>query len=78
MIRPPPRATLFPRAARLRSEKYQASGEIGEGDGEKAGVAYRMKDGSMVYVPEGGAADQATAPAPLNNLGAAPGGMGPR
>lgn len=21
--------------------------------GEKAGVAYRMKDGSMVYVPEG-------------------------
>lgn len=59
-------------------EKYKASGEIGEGDGEKAGVAYRMKDGSMVYVPEGGAADQATAPAPLNNLGAAPGGMGPR
>ena len=35
-------------------EKYKASGEIGEGDGEKAGVAYRMKDGSMVYVPETG------------------------
>lgn len=49
-------------------EKYKASGEIGEGDGEKAGVAYRMKDGSMVYVPEGGLMDQATAPAP--------GGMG--
>ena len=63
-------------------EKYKASGEIGEGDGEKAGVAYRMKDGSMVYVPEGGAADQATAPAPsaapVNNVGTAPGGMGGR
>ena len=34
-------------------EKYKASGEIGGGDGEKAGVAYKMKDGSMVYVPEG-------------------------
>ncbi|MBW7902468.1 MAG: DUF2149 domain-containing protein [Rhodocyclaceae bacterium] len=34
-------------------EKYKATGSIGSGDGEKAGVAYRMKDGSMVYVPEG-------------------------
>lgn len=31
--------------------------------GEKAGVAYRMKDGSMVYVPEGDApAAAASAP----------------
>ncbi|MFA7667621.1 MAG: DUF2149 domain-containing protein [Burkholderiaceae bacterium] len=36
-------------------ERYQASGKIGSGDGQKAGVAYRMKDGSMVYVPEPGA-----------------------
>lgn len=36
-------------------ERYQASGGIGEGEGSKAGVAYRMKDGSMVYVPETGA-----------------------
>ena len=36
-------------------ERYQASGSIGEGQGSKAGVAYRMKDGSMVYVPEAGA-----------------------
>lgn len=36
-------------------EHYQASGSIGEGQGSKAGVAYRMKDGSMVYVPEAGA-----------------------
>lgn len=33
-------------------ERYRASGGIGSGDGEKAGVAYRMKDGSMIYVPE--------------------------
>lgn len=36
-------------------QRYQASGSIGEGQGSKAGVAYRMQDGSMVYVPEGGA-----------------------
>lgn len=34
-------------------ERYQASGAIGSGDGEKAGVAYRLKDGSIIYVPEG-------------------------
>ena len=34
-------------------ENYQASGEIGTGEGARAGVAYRMKDGSFVYVPEG-------------------------
>jgi len=33
-------------------ERYKANGNIGSGDGEKAGVAYRMKDGSMIYVPE--------------------------
>ncbi len=33
-------------------ERYKASGRIGEGEGAKAGVAYRLKDGSMVYVPE--------------------------
>ncbi|WP_461481284.1 DUF2149 domain-containing protein [Porticoccus sp.] len=33
-------------------EKYEASGEIGGGQGAKAGVAYKMADGSMVYVPE--------------------------
>src|SRR5574343_921101 len=34
-------------------ERYKSSGAVGSGDGEKAGVAYRMKDGSIVYVPEG-------------------------
>lgn len=33
-------------------EHYKSNGEIGEGEGAKAGVAYRLKDGSMVYVPE--------------------------
>ena len=33
-------------------ETYKSSGEIGAGDGIKAGVAYRMADGSIVYVPE--------------------------
>ncbi|MFT3759848.1 DUF2149 domain-containing protein [Thauera sp.] len=33
-------------------EHYQASGEIGTGEGSRAGVAYRMKDGSFIYVPE--------------------------
>ena len=31
--------------------RFKASGASGEGDGEKAGTAYRMKDGTMVYVP---------------------------
>lgn len=34
-------------------ERYKANGEMGSGDGVRAGVAYRLKDGSMIYVPEG-------------------------
>ena len=33
-------------------DRYKASGSIGEGQGSRAGVAYRLKDGSMIYVPE--------------------------
>ena len=33
-------------------ERFQAKGEGGKGEGVKAGIAYRMHDGSMVYVPE--------------------------
>lgn len=32
--------------------KYKSNGKIGQGEGAKAGVAYKLKDGSMVYVPE--------------------------
>ena len=31
---------------------YKSTGHIGEGQGRKAGVAYRLADGTMVYVPE--------------------------
>lgn len=51
-----------------RIEHYKASGEIGAGQGAKAGVAYKMKDGSMVYVPEttppATAVQQGPAPSP--------------
>ncbi|HEY6896461.1 MAG TPA: DUF2149 domain-containing protein [Rhodocyclaceae bacterium] len=33
-------------------ERYQGSGAATQGRGVKAGVAYRMADGSIVYVPE--------------------------
>ena len=33
---------------------YKASGKIGEGQGTRAGIAYRLKDGTMIYVPEAG------------------------
>lgn len=33
-------------------ERYRASGGGGQGGGVKAGIAYRLEDGSMVYVPE--------------------------
>ncbi len=32
--------------------RYEASGEIGEGQGIRAGVTYRLPDGRLVYVPE--------------------------
>lgn len=41
---------------------YKSTGQIGEGQGQKAGVAYRLKDGSMVYVPES-TSEKATQPA---------------
>ena len=31
--------------------RFKASGAAGQGDGEKAGTAWRLKDGTMVYVP---------------------------
>jgi hypothetical protein len=37
-------------------KQYKSSGQIGEGQGSKAGTAYRLQNGSMVYVPEEAAA----------------------
>lgn len=33
-------------------KQYKSSNEIGSGEGARAGVAYRMADGSFIYVPE--------------------------
>ncbi len=33
-------------------KKFESAGEIGSGQGTKAGVAYKMKDGSLIYIPE--------------------------
>lgn len=32
--------------------RYEASHEIGEGQGTRAGTTYRLDDGRMIYVPE--------------------------
>lgn len=31
---------------------YEAKGAMGEGEGVRAGVTYRLHDGRMIYVPE--------------------------
>lgn len=36
--------------------KYRGNGGSAEGQGERAGVVYKMKDGSIIYVPEAGEA----------------------
>lgn len=33
-------------------ERFRSEGAAGQGKGVKAGVAYRMGDGSIVYVPD--------------------------
>lgn len=35
--------------------RYEANGAIGEGQGVRAGVTYRLPDGRMLYVPKGAA-----------------------
>ena len=32
--------------------RYEAGDEIGEGEGVKAGVTYKLSDGRLIYVPE--------------------------
>lgn len=34
--------------------RYKGNGGSHEGQGVRAGVAYRLKDGNIIYVPEGG------------------------
>lgn len=33
--------------------RYKGNGGSSEGQGVRAGVAYRLKDGNIIYVPEG-------------------------
>lgn len=33
-------------------ERFKSSGQTGQGEGVKAGVAYRLQDGNVIYVPE--------------------------
>ncbi|MBW4656650.1 MAG: DUF2149 domain-containing protein [Kaiparowitsia implicata GSE-PSE-MK54-09C] len=33
--------------------RYESNSEIGQGQGVRAGVAYKLPDGRMIYVPEG-------------------------
>lgn len=35
-----------------RIERFAADGSAGHGEGVRAGIAYRMSDGSLIYVPE--------------------------
>lgn len=32
--------------------RYETSGEMGEGQGVRAGTTYRLPDGRLIYVPE--------------------------
>lgn len=36
-----------------REIRYKGQGSVSEGQGVRAGVAYRLRDGSIIYVPEG-------------------------
>ncbi|NVJ70580.1 MAG: DUF2149 domain-containing protein [Alphaproteobacteria bacterium] len=47
-------------------ETYKSTGDIGSGEGVKAGVAYRMPDGSIVYVPDDETPAASGAAAPQN------------
>ncbi|MDO9599403.1 MAG: DUF2149 domain-containing protein [Azoarcus sp.] len=40
-----------------REVRYKGSGGVSEGEGVRAGVAYRLRDGSIIYVPEDKAQD---------------------
>lgn len=67
--KPEDRATIIKNAGSPQMEvivrengeevKYKGTGQMGAGQGERAGVAYKLKDGNIVYVPEAVAAGRA-------------------
>lgn len=48
-------------------ERFRSTGQTGQGEGSKAGVAYRMKDGTVVYVPEPSAGAAGASDVPDNS-----------
>lgn len=44
--------------------RYKGTGGTAQGSGVRAGVAYRLKDGNIVYLPETGQAGETTAAKP--------------
>jgi hypothetical protein len=54
-----------------REIRFKGTGSAAEGGGVRAGVAYRLPDGNIVYVPEAGGAAEAPAGAPASAAGAA-------
>jgi len=47
--------------------QYKSSGDIGQGEGRRAGIAYTMADGSLVYVPESRSNERSTTKQNNNN-----------
>jgi hypothetical protein len=45
-----------------REVRYKGAGQASQGQGVRAGVAYRLEDGNIVYIPEGGGNPPAEAP----------------
>jgi hypothetical protein len=45
-----------------REVRYKGAGQASQGQGVRAGVAYRLEDGNIVYIPEGGAGDATQTP----------------
>lgn len=39
-------------------ERYKASGETGEGKGQRIGVAYQLDSGEVIYVPDSTASEK--------------------
>ncbi|MFL9823912.1 DUF2149 domain-containing protein [Rhodoplanes sp. SY1] len=53
-------------------ETYTSTQEIGSGEGVRAGIAYRLKDGSFVYVPETAPSGGAPAATPGRRMPSGP------
>jgi len=46
-------------------DSYISTSQIGSGEGTRAGIAYRLKDGSFIYVPDAPAAMSKDGPSGL-------------